>query len=176
MMEYTCKQCGRQFEDKPSRKRIYCSKTCHDEAQSQKVEVQCYVCKKKIAVPPSKLKFEKHFCGNECRQTWLAEERSKELNVKGHSKGHKAPHLTRLNRERNPKLAVEPDAVIRGTYESKKHRRTMERIIGRKLKAYEDVHHINGIRNDNRPENLQIMNHSDHLKLHWQMAKERGVI
>lgn len=53
---------------------------------------------------------------------------------------------------------------------------TMERIIGRKLKAYEDVHHINGIRNDNRPENLQIMNHSDHLKLHWQMAKERGVI
>ena len=102
--------------------------------------------------------------------------RSKELNVKGHSKGHKAPHLTRLNRERNPKLAVEPDAVIRGTYESKKHRRTMERIIGRKLKAYEDVHHINGIRNDNRPENLQIMNHSDHLKLHWQMAKERGVI
>lgn len=34
----------------------------------------------------------------------------------------------------------------------------------------------NGIRNDNRPENLQIMNHSDHLKLHWQMAKERGVI
>jgi len=52
----------------------------------------------------------------------------------------------------------------------------MERIIGGKLKAYEDVHHINGIRNDNRPENLQIMNHSDHLKLHWQMAKERGVI
>lgn len=34
----------------------------------------------------------------------------------------------------------------------------------------------NGIRNYNRPENLQIMNHSDHLKLHWQMAKERGVI
>ena len=83
---------------------------------------------------------------------------------------------TRQIRERNPKLAIEPDAVIRGTYESKKHRRTMERIIGRKLKAYEDVHHINGIRNDNRPENLQIMNHSDHLKLHWQMAKERGVI
>ena len=30
--------------------------------------------------------------------------------------------------------------------------------------------------NDNRPENLQIMKHSDHLKLHWQMAKERWVI
>lgn len=32
----------------------------------------------------------------------------------------------------------------------------MERMIGRKLYAFENVHHKNGIRADNRPENLEL--------------------
>ncbi|KKL16816.1 hypothetical protein LCGC14_2491760, partial [marine sediment metagenome] len=35
----------------------------------------------------------------------------------------------------------------------------MERIIGRYLKPSEKVHHINGIRHDNRPENLRLVVH-----------------
>ncbi len=40
------------------------------------------------------------------------------------------------------------------------HRAVMERIIDRPVRADEDVHHRNGDRSDNRPENLELWNRS----------------
>lgn len=45
------------------------------------------------------------------------------------------------------------------------HRAIMEAILGRPLKTDEHVHHINGVRDDNRLENLQVMPASEHKKL-----------
>ena len=48
------------------------------------------------------------------------------------------------------------------------HRSVAEEMLGRSLRKGEIVHHRNGDKRDNRPENLEVMTQSAHASLHFK--------
>ncbi|KKN01595.1 hypothetical protein LCGC14_1126150 [marine sediment metagenome] len=46
------------------------------------------------------------------------------------------------------------------------HRLVAEQALGRELVSADIVHHQNGMKDDNRPENLVVMSQSEHIELH----------
>jgi endogenous inhibitor of DNA gyrase (YacG/DUF329 family) len=55
------------------------------------------------------------------------------------------------------------------------HRVVMERVLGRLLTSDEHVHHINHVKTDNRPENLEVVSKAEHLKHHRPDHEETRV-
>ena len=53
------------------------------------------------------------------------------------------------------------------------HILVMECLLGRHLNKGEVVHHINGKKDDNRKENLELMTVSEHMRLHMNLRREQ---
>lgn len=54
---------------------------------------------------------------------------------------------------------IDKDGYVQVWHDGKRiaqHRVVMQEKLGRKLERNESVHHVNGIRTDNRPENLEL--------------------
>lgn len=130
------------------------------------MRVICNTCGKFLDKPLKKL-HKYNFCCNECRCKWYGKYLNENVNIRGHSKGHKAPHLTQLNKARNPKLSINGQHTPR----TADTRKIMTKYLGRPLLKTEEVHHINGDRSDNRVENLAVMDRKKHRKMHVQMAE-----
>lgn len=76
----------------------------------------------------------------------------------------------RYGEEKAVGVTLKPNGYVeytRGPHKGRSvHDVLMEQMIGRPLAKNEIVHHINGKRDDNRPENLALMTRSEHSRAH----------
>jgi hypothetical protein len=147
-----CKVCNKYFYSRPLQtffgKTTYCSAKCrHDDTR---LKIRCFKCKKEFYT--NKTNNTRKYCSNKC----YYEARS-EIYIQEKNPNWKNGTLTKFGY----KLIYKKGKQVR------EHRNIIENYLGRKLKKEEVIHHINGIKYDNRIENLKLIkNQSKHRRLH----------
>lgn len=101
-----------------------------------------------------------------------------------HLKGRRGPEMPtwKGGRRRVPQGYIHvyrPESPMAGRHGYvPEHRLVASEVLGRPLSRKEHVHHINGIKDDNRPENLIVVDgtahsqlHADHRREVWELRK-----
>jgi endogenous inhibitor of DNA gyrase (YacG/DUF329 family) len=153
-----CGQCGKEFYRPPTQIKlggVFCSRKCLADSQRKlPVIKQCLTCGKELRLKPSQASIQ--YCSKACEGAARMKRpldrmhngRPARKDVHGYVLIYEPSH---------------PNTSQKGwQYE---HRVVVEGVLGRILRSDEHVHHINGIKDDNRPGNLVAMDQNDHAAL-----------
>ena len=156
-----CPQCSDEFYPTNSGSR-FCSKKCYDAFQRRnRIERTCAHCKRTFGV---KLSEERKATGSSTgKGVRFCSKRCESLGKfkRGLDRWHNDKPL-RVNRQGYVYAwqPDHPDAHSNGWI--LEHRLVAAQKLGRSLRADEQVHHVNGDKQDNRPENLSVLDPSAH--------------
>lgn len=158
-----CEVCGVDVYSTPAVQRRFCSTACQKEwQQSRRVSIVCEVCGRATDVRPSFA--DQRTCSRECdvlRRT-----------TNGVGRFHNGRPV--LKWSTGYLFLYEPDhpKAYRNGWVAE-HRYVMEQELGRYLATDEHVHHVNGIKDDNRLSNLRVLDAQQHRLLTAKELKQR---
>lgn len=157
-----CTQCGSIITRHPShfgKKNAFCDSVCRDrwrgeQAAMNGVDVECAHCGKVSRRSPSRATTSLAFCSNKCQGLHMRREKST---------AWKGGRLVDSSGYVILRMPGSPLADVRGYV--REHVLVATQEFGH-IAADEVVHHINGNKTDNRPENLQVMTRAAHIEHH----------
>ncbi len=189
-----CKQCGTEFISEPNKKRIYCTKECAGlSRRKKKIKKICPNCNEEFfhrACVPNTV-----YCSTSCgavhkrvRETLKCKHCQAEFYPKKKTSvycsdkckyerfprtGYKEVYFNSISSEEQELFAP----MFNKKHRVHEHRLVMARYLNRPLIGTEMVHHLNGMKRDNRIENLELLeskkqHHTGYGDVYYQKMQE----